>query len=125
AKRALSADNAKHALVADNTKKLAAPAESALVQQAAQTPGPASSAAGLVRLKTAPWTNNPRQEQNFTVLCDAGLKAIGGGWSDPGNWSSSYQSLPTADGGGWTTNIYTDSGAPGVQSGLVYAVCLK
>jgi hypothetical protein len=116
---------AKRALVADNAKKLAGVTPSALVSQAAQAPGPASTAAGLVVIKTGPWSLNPRQEGNFTVTCDAGQKAIGGGWSDPGDYSSSYQSLPTADGGGWTILIYTASVAPGAQSGNVYAVCLK
>ena len=45
AKRALTADRAK---VADNAKKLDGPATAALLQKAAQTPGPASSASGLV-----------------------------------------------------------------------------
>ncbi len=116
---------AKRALVADNAKKLNGQAPPALIAQAAQQPGPASSAASLIVVKTAPWTLNPRGEANFTATCDAGQKAIAGGWSDPGDWSSSYQSLPTADGAGWTVNIYTTSSAPGAQSGSVYAICLK
>jgi len=95
------------------------------VSQAAKSPGPASTAAGLITIKTAPWSLNPRAENNFTVICDSGQKAVGGGWSDPGDRSSSYQSLPTADGGGWMINIYTSSTAPGPQSGSVYAICLK
>ena len=48
AKRALMADKAK---VADNAKKLDGPASAALLQKAAQMPGPASSAApGVSRL---------------------------------------------------------------------------
>jgi hypothetical protein len=131
---------AKRALVADNARKLGGQTPSALLAQAnssatkvadsaaasaAQQPGPASTAAGLVVVKTAAWNLNPRQEGNFTATCDAGQKAISGGWADPGNFSSSYQSLPTADGSGWTTDIYTPSFAPGGQSGTVYAICLK
>jgi hypothetical protein len=50
---------------------------------------------------------------------------IAGGWADPGDWSSGFQSLPTADGTGWTINIFTTSSAPSTQSGSVYAICLK
>jgi hypothetical protein len=133
AKRALNADNAKHALVADAAKKLGPQSTAAIIQQAAaqavseagQAPAPASTAAGLVVVKTGTWSNNPRQGQNFTVICDVGQKAISGGWSDSGTSSASFQSLPTADGAGWTTNIYTVSTAPGPQSGTLYAICLK
>jgi hypothetical protein len=117
------------ALVANNAKKLGGQTSTALVgqavSQASQAPGPASTSAGLVTVKTAPWTLNPRQEGNFTVTCEAGQKAVSGGWSDPGDYSSSFQSLPTADGSGWTTNLYTPSIAPGAQSGTMYAICLK
>lgn len=116
---------AKRALVADNAKKLNGQAPAALVAQAAQQPGPASTAAALITVKTAAWTLTPRAEGNFTATCDAGQKAIAGGWSDPGDMSSGYQSLPTADGKGWTINIYTTSAASSTQSGSVYAICLK
>jgi hypothetical protein len=125
ATRAVNADNAVHALAADTAKKLGEAGAAALAAQAAQVPGPASTAAGLITIKTGPWSLNPKGEGNFTATCTAGQKAIGGGWSDPGNWSSSYQTLPTADGSGWTTDVYTSSGAPGPQSGSVYAICLK
>jgi hypothetical protein len=129
AKRALTADNAKRALTADNSKKLGTQSTDAIVQkavsQASQAPGPASTAAGLVAIKTAAWSNNPQQEQSFTVTCDAGSKAVAGGWADPTGWSQRYQSYPTADDSGWTSDIYTFSAAPGAQSGTVYAVCLK
>ena len=127
---------AKRALVADNAKKLAGQTPAGLLasakQQAeaaaanaAKQPGPASTAGGLVVIKSAVWNTNPRGGGNFTAMCDAGQKVIGGGWSDPGDWSSSYQSMPTADGNGWTVNIYTVSVAPGPQSGSVFAMCLR
>ena len=127
---------AKRALVADNAKKLGGQTPAALLASAKQAadasaaaagqqPGPASTAAGLVSIKTASWSLGPRSGNNFTVMCDAGQKVISGGWSDPGDWSSSYQSLPNGDGTGWTTNIYTPSAAPGTQSGTVYAICVK
>jgi len=133
AKRALTADKAKTALVADNAKKLggqtssqiASQAAEQAVSQASQVPGPASTAAGLVAIKTGTWSLNPRSGGNFTVMCDAGQKVVAGGWADPGDYSSSYQSLPTGDGAGWTTNIWTFGSAPGAQSGTIYAICLK
>jgi hypothetical protein len=135
AKRALTADNAKvanlakQAAVADNAKKVGGRDLKGLVEQAvsqaSQAPGPASTAAGLITVKIAPWSLSPGGEGDFTATCDPGQKAIAGGWADPGNWSTSYQSLPTGDGSGWTTHIWTYSGALSGQSGSVYAICLK
>jgi len=125
AKRALVADRAKVAAVADNAKKLGGQTAEQLVSQASELPGPASSAAGLIVAKTAPWSLGPGSGGNFTVTCDSGMKALGGGWSDPGDYSSSYQSLPTGDGTGWTINIWSSRFAPGQQSGTIYAMCLK
>jgi hypothetical protein len=116
---------AKRALVADNAKKLGGQTTSQIVQQAAALPGPASSAAGIVTVKTAPWSLGPGAGADFTAACDAGQKVISGGWSDPGDWSSSYQSMPTGDGAGWTINIWTSRFAPSPQSGTIYAICFK
>lgn len=131
AKRALSADKAKvaatakQAAIAENAKKLAGQTPDALIRQAAEQPGPASTSAGLVVIKTSNWSLSPGTGTNFTVMCDAGQRVMSGGWADPGDWSSSYQSLPAANGAGWTVNIWTSRGAPGSQSGTVYAMCLK
>jgi hypothetical protein len=116
---------AKRALVSDNAKKLGGQSPSALVERASQAPGPASSAAGIVSIKTGSWSLGPGTEQTFTVTCDAGQKAVSGGWSDPADWSSSYQTLPTSDGSGWMTEIWTPHAAPGTQSGTLYAICVK
>ncbi len=116
---------AKRALTADNAKKLGGQTSQAIVQQAGSVPGPASTAAGLVAIKTGTWSLGPGSGNNFTVMCDAGQKVVSGGWSDPGDWSASYQSLPTGDGAGWTTFIWTFTGAPGAQSGTLYAICVK
>jgi len=129
AKRAYTADNAKHALTADLAKKLGATSSAALVQQAvsqaAQAPGPASTAAGLVVVKTATWSAGPGAGGDFTVVCDAGQKAVSGGWEDPVGWGHSWDSRPTSDDSGWHTYITVSSNAPGGQSGTVYAVCVK
>jgi hypothetical protein len=127
---------AKRALVADNAKKLggqtSAQLLSAAKQQAesaasaaAQQPGPASTAAGLVAIKTATWNLNPNGQSDFTVTCDAGSKAVGGGWEDPNGWGHSWDSRPTPDGASWKIFITVSSNAPGGQSGTLYAVCLK
>jgi hypothetical protein len=116
---------AKRALLADNAKKVGGKTAQQLVSEAAKSPGPASTATGLVVMKTGTWSLTPGTGGNFTATCDAGQKAIGGGWADPGDMSSSYQSLPTADGRGWTTNIWMSDEAPGAQTGTLYAVCVR
>jgi hypothetical protein len=134
AKRALVADNAKQLQGKTAAQLIAGRANNALdsdkvdglhAQAVAALPSPSSTAAGMVNVKTAPWTINPRQYTPFTAMCDAGQKAISGGWNDPGGWGDSYESYPTPAGDGWVTWIYLTSAAPGAQSGSVYAICLK
>ena len=102
---------AKRALVADNAKKLGGQTPAALLatakqsaeaaaSAAAQQPGPASTAAGLVVVKSASWSLSPRSGNNFTVMCDAGQKVMSGGWSDPGDWSASSRACRTETGRG-------------------------
>lgn len=116
---------AKRALLADNATKVGGKTAQQLVSEAAKSPSPASTAASLIVVKTGTWSAEPGSGGNFTATCDAGQKAIGGGWADPGDWSASYQSLPTADGRGWTTNIWAFDDAPETQTGTVYAVCVR
>src|SRR6266516_4864127 len=63
---------AKRALVADNAKKLGGQTASAIVSQAAEAPGPASSAAGIVAIKTGTWSLGPSGQSDFTTTCDSG-----------------------------------------------------
>jgi hypothetical protein len=71
AKRALSAD----------TLKGKTPA--ALVREAAQLPGPASSAGGVFSTKTQGDSLGADTYRELMVACDSGRKAVGGGfWSD-------------------------------------------
>ncbi|MFO7592339.1 MAG: hypothetical protein R6X23_15885 [Acidimicrobiia bacterium] len=121
AKVADTAKTAKKALVSENAKKLGGQTASQITSQ----PGPASTAAGLLVTKAGAWSLGPGSGANFTVMCDTGQKVVGGGWSDPGDWSQHYQSMPTGDGAGWTTYIWTHSMAPSAQTGSVYAVCMK
>jgi hypothetical protein len=122
AKRALSADKAKQA---DNAKLLGGQAAAAIIAKAAQTPGPASSAAGLVSVKTAPWSLAPKTGNEFVVLCDAGQKAIAAGFEDPGGYAHAWDTRPTSDGAGWRTYVSLAEIAPGQQTGTLYAVCVR
>jgi hypothetical protein len=116
---------AKRALVADNAKKLGGQSAAQIVSQASQAPGPASSAAGLMSIKSAPWSLSPGTGNDFQVTCDSGQKAISGGYDDPGGWAHPWDTRPSADGGSWKVYIGLTSSAPGAQSGNVYAVCVK
>jgi hypothetical protein len=109
------------ALVANNAKKLGGQTAA----QLAAAPGPASSAAGLVVIKSGAWNLNPGGQADFTITCDPGQKAIGGGYQDPGGWAHPWDSRPTADDSGWHTFVTVQSGAPGGQTGTVWAVCLR
>jgi len=126
---AVNATNAGHALTADSAAKLGAAGSASVVQQAVaqaiKTPGPASTAAGLVTVKSAQWSVAPGSHTDQVVTCDAGQKAIAGGWDDPGGWSHPWDTRPTPDGGGWATFVTSSSNAPGQQTGSLYVVCLK
>ena len=93
--------------------------------QVAGLPGPASTAAGLVAVKTAPWSLGPGQMSDFVVTCDAGQKAVSGGYDDPSGWVHAWDSRPTPDASGWRVFITANDNAPAVQAGTLYAVCLK
>jgi hypothetical protein len=121
AKRALTADKAK---VAETANRLGDGQSAALVQRAAQTPGPASSAAGLVTTKAAAWSLGPSGDNDFAVTCDAGQKAISGGFDDPGGWAHSWDSRPSSDGRSWRIYLTVGS-APSTQTGTIFAVCLR
>ena len=116
---------AKRALVADNAKKLGGQTADAIAASAASRPGPASSAAGLISVKTGQWSLAPGGENDFAVMCDAGQKAVGGGYEDPGGWAHAWDSRPTGDGNGWRTYINLLQSASGQQSGNLYAICVR
>jgi hypothetical protein len=110
----------KRALFANNAGLL----QGKTAVQIAGLPGPASSAAGLVSVKVAGWSLNPGRGSDFAATCDAGQKAVSGGFEDPNGWAHAWDSRPTSDGIGWRTYIDVTSMAPGSQTGSVYAVCL-
>ena len=95
---------AKRALVADNAKKvggltaaqLGTAAAQAGAELSAQVPGPASTAAGVVSIKTGTASLAANGEGEFTVSCDAGQKVAGGGFSTSGAVFS-FDSYPASD----------------------------
>ena len=116
---------AKRALVADTAKKLGGQTSAQLTAAAAKQPGPASSAAGLVTVKTSPWSLGAAGHTDATVMCDAGQKAVGGGYDDPGGYAYAWDTRPTGDGAGWRVHIDLSKDAPSQQTGAVYAMCLR
>lgn len=124
---------AKRALVADNAKKLGGQTPAALLAtakqsavaaaaSAAQQPGPASTAAGLVTVKTAAWNLGGNGEGDFTVSCDAGQKAVGGGYDNPSGFALSVDNRPGPDGASW--KVYLFAGSSG-GSGNLFVTCMK
>lgn len=115
---------AKRALVADNAKKLSGQTSSQLVSQAAAAPGPASTATSLIAVKTAPFALSANGQGSFTATCDAGQKAIAGGYANPVGTAFSVDNGPTSDGSGWSIYLIEGTG-DSVAAGLVQAICLK
>jgi hypothetical protein len=115
---------AKRALVADNAKKLGGQTSSQLVSQAAAAPGPASTASGLITVKSAPFALSADGQGQFTATCDSGQKAISGGYANPVGTAFSVDTGPTADGSGWSIYLLEATGSSSAI-GIVQAVCLK
>jgi hypothetical protein len=122
---------AKRALVADNAKKLGGQTlaqlsarAAAAAQAAATAPGPASTAASLVSVKSAPFALSADGQGSFTATCDAGQKAISGGFANPVGTAFSVDTGPTSDGSGWSVYLIEATGS-GPAAGLVQAICLK
>jgi hypothetical protein len=139
ARRALQADNARHAMAADKArvassslsarhadvaKKLGTAAADALAQQAAQLPGPASSAAGIVTIKSTPAGQlAPNTGQPFTISCDPGQKILAAGFASDNAVINIVESHPTGD-ASWTLGLanLNDTTAANVT---LYATCIK
>jgi hypothetical protein len=115
---------AKRALVADNAKKLGGQTSAQIVSQAASAPGPASTAAGLISVKTAPFALSAGGQGSFTANCDSGQKAVGGGYSNPVGTAISVDTGPTSDGSGWSIYLIEGTGNS-VAAGIIQAICLK
>jgi hypothetical protein len=102
---------AKRALFASNAGKL----QGRTAAQIAAQPGPA-----VVSTRTAPFTLNPEQGGAFSVSCEAGMKAIGGGFNSPNAVLSADTQL-----GGTTFQIYLiNVSSEETASGTAHAVCI-
>jgi hypothetical protein len=127
AKRALTADKAKvanRAKVADvatNAKKVGGQTAAGIITQAAQTPGPASSAGGLVSVKQAADTIQPNTGREVVITCDAGKKVVSGGWATTGD-AFGFDSHPVGD-TGWAVWLGNGPSSPAAPVTL-YAVCI-
>jgi hypothetical protein len=111
---------AKRALVADNAKKLGGKTRS----QVAATPGPASSIAGLVSVRSAPWSLAADGASDFSVSCSAGEKALAGGYDNPVGTALAIDTRPASDDSGWKLFLGNLS-STAAASGTLYAVCAK
>lgn len=121
---------AKRALVADNAKKvggltaaqLGTAAAQAGAELSARVPGPASTAAGVVSIKTGAASLAANGEGEFTVSCDAGQKVAGGGFTTSGAVFS-FDSYPASD-SSWRLYLANASETAGASITL-YATCIR
>lgn len=117
---------AKRALVADNAKKLGGQTSAQIVARAAagsaNTPGPASTAAGTVIVKTGTTTLGGAAEGEVTISCDAGQKVVGGGFSSDGSVFN-LDSFPASD-SSW--RLYLVNGNETATANItLYATCIR
>lgn len=120
---------AKRALVADNSKKLGGQTSAQILSratraatQAAAAPGPASTAAGTLSVKTATTTLGPGAEGEVTVTCDAGQKVAGGGFASDGAVFN-LDSFPASD-SAWRLYLVNANDTAGANITL-YATCIR
>jgi hypothetical protein len=124
ARHANKADLATRALNADKVGgKTPVQIAAAGAQAGAQLPGPASSAAGLVTVKTqSAGQIAANNGGTFSISCDGGAKIMGAGFSSDGPVVN-FNSYPTSD-TTWTfLLVNADDAAP--HDASLYATCLK
>jgi hypothetical protein len=121
---------AKRALVADNAKKvggvtatqLGGAAVQLALKQSPAGPRPASTAAGLVTVKSGTASLAANGEGEYTVSCDAGQRVMGGGFTSDGAVFS-FDSYPASD-TAWRLYLANASQSAGANITL-YATCLR
>ena len=122
ARHANTADVATRALNADKVQgRTAVQIAAAGAQAGAQLPGPASTAAGLITLKTQPGVVPAKDAAMYTISCDAGAKIMAAGYASPGTIHS-FDSYPSSD-TAWTFKLANDDSAPANLT--LYATCLR
>ena len=107
----------KRALFANNAGKL----QGKTAADVAALPGPASSAMGLLSMKTQAASLGANSGQEFAISCDAGKKVVSGGWSTSGAVLA-LDSRPTSD-ATWSVYLGNASQSQGANVS-VYAICL-
>jgi len=115
---------AKRALSADNAKKLQGETKAQIAAAAAAQPGPASTAASLISVKSSPWSLTGGQGADVTVVCDGGQKAVSGGFDNPNGNVIGLDTRPSTDGASWKVYILNIDSSAGA-SGTAFAVCAK
>jgi hypothetical protein len=121
---AITASNA-NALGGQSAAQILATATTAAVNAAvAQSPPgarPASTAAGLVQVKSAPVTLDPGEESGFIVSCNP-LRAAHGGFST-NDEIVEFDSFPANNGSGWGIYLLNDD-VTNPSSGIVHVTCI-
>ena len=117
---AVAAGIVPHAKLADNATKLQGHSASQVAAMAPQL----ASLNGYVTVKTAAFSLSAGQENDFSTACDAGGKAIGGGYDNSQGAVLQFETRPAPDASGWRVYLVNLSDTATV-SGTVYAVCLK
>jgi hypothetical protein len=107
----------KRALFANNAGKL----QGKTLAAVAATPGPASTAAGLVTVKSANDSLGADGERDFTISCDAGQRVVTGGYSSTGPVVA-FDSRPMSE-TAWGLYLANFSQSQGASLTL-YAVCM-
>jgi|Tabmets5t2r1_1033131.scaffolds.fasta_scaffold01505_2 hypothetical protein len=116
---AVAAGIVARAQFANNAGKL----QGKTARQVAAMPGPATAVSSLVSTASAPFSLGPDAEQDVTVPCPAGTKAISGGFTTP-NSVLSMDTRPSANGAGWSLYLINLSSTE-AASGTAQAICLK
>jgi hypothetical protein len=116
---AIAAGIVSRAQFANNAGKL----QGKTVKQIAAMPGPAKTAASLVSTSSTPFSLGPDGDQDVTVRCAAGAKAISGGYTTP-NGVLAMDTRPSPNGAAWSIYLVNLSNSE-AASGSVEAVCLK
>lgn len=108
---------AKRALVADNAKKLSGKSLNQIVA------GIGAAVPQLISVKSSAWSLNPSGGSDFSLACDAGQKAIAGGFDNPTGAALSSDTRPSSDGTSWRIFLFNLSSSA-AASGNIYVVCL-
>ena len=123
ARHANRADLASRALNSDKVQgRTAVQIAAAGAQAGAQLPGPASTAARLLTVKTRSATQIPaKSSATYSVSCDSGAKIMAAGYASPG-LVHSFDSYPSSD-TTWTLELANDDTSPADLT--LYATCLE